>query len=323
LQVRGQALRRSVSLPASPRYYHREARYLGPHKRGEILVASVLKAFVGVWAERLLELRRNAEWTVNRDRVAEEGAAAADCLLTMCIRALDYCPPVHLEFGDFLSALLTADREIRPDDRKYHFREHLRESFGRYGIRPASRGKDSEEGLWMPPQLRKKRASLSVARSHLEPLQRDPDEVFRFLWENREALELRDDLYTRVESVRPCLRVGDDGFVLRETVAEYVQVVRLKARELHSFMGLERPRDLPLDTEILLHGGGVLIFDEFGQLKFHIHNRIDNRKRQSRRLQSLFDFGHFNRGALFHQRFSEMHRSRARNAKPRAREQWI
>ena len=34
----------------------------------------------------------------------------------MCIRALDYCPPVNLEFGDYLRAIITADRDLIRDD---------------------------------------------------------------------------------------------------------------------------------------------------------------------------------------------------------------
>ena len=34
----------------------------------------------------------------------------------MCIRALDYCPPVDITFGDYLRALITADRDLVPDD---------------------------------------------------------------------------------------------------------------------------------------------------------------------------------------------------------------
>ena len=56
----------------------------------------------------------------------------------MTIRGLDYCPPVHLDFGDYLSAILTADAEIRPNDNTYGFREELRKSFLEYGIKPAS-----------------------------------------------------------------------------------------------------------------------------------------------------------------------------------------
>ena len=41
---------------------------------------------------------------------------SAGHVLTMCIRALDYCPPVDITFGDYLRALVTADRDLVPDD---------------------------------------------------------------------------------------------------------------------------------------------------------------------------------------------------------------
>jgi hypothetical protein len=322
-EIRGRALRQSaLFLRPSPKYYKSDPEFAESHKRGEILVASVMNAFVGIWATRLEELRRDQQWTVDRDRVAEEGASAADRLLTICIRALDYCPPVHLLFGDFLSAMLTADSEMSPNDRVYRFRQHLRNSFISYGIQPASLETEPEVGLWAPPRLNRKRATLSFSRSHFESLQRDEDEVFKFLWENRKFLGLVEGVFTRVESVRPCIRVGPDGFILRETVAEYVQILTLQASELRSFKGIQRPEGMPTDTEVRLYGGGVIIFDEFGQVKFHIRNGLDNGELQSRRLRDLFDFGYFNKGKSFQQRFSRIHRMRAMNTPFNREEGW-
>ena len=34
----------------------------------------------------------------------------------MLLRALDYLPPVDLEFADVLDSVLTADRRLVPDD---------------------------------------------------------------------------------------------------------------------------------------------------------------------------------------------------------------
>ena len=46
------------------------------------------------------------------------------------IRALDYTPPVDLSFGDYLSALVTADSEVRPrSDDRYELRKHVLASF--------------------------------------------------------------------------------------------------------------------------------------------------------------------------------------------------
>ena len=35
-------------------------------------------------------------------------------------------------------------------------------------------------------------------RTHFEPMQRDPDEVFHFVWENRKTLGLYDGAYMQV-----------------------------------------------------------------------------------------------------------------------------
>src|SRR5204862_48131 len=107
--------------------------------------------------------------------------------------------------------------------------------------------------------------------THFESLTRDTEEVFRFIWQNRRALGLTEGVYTRVLSVRPCLRMGPDGFFLKETVAEYMQTVELEARELRR-MQIEIPADMPPDTPITLYGGAALIFDEYGRVKFSINN---------------------------------------------------
>src|SRR5262249_48303415 len=104
-RVRGQALRRSVALEPSPDYIDEEKHheYVEPHRRGEILVAAMLNAFLDVWVRRLETLGEVTRGHLDRGRVAEEGAHAADYLLTMSIRALDYSMPVHMEFCDYLS----------------------------------------------------------------------------------------------------------------------------------------------------------------------------------------------------------------------------
>jgi hypothetical protein len=69
------------------------------------------------------------------NRLASEAARAAQHVLLMCIRALDYCPPVAITFGDYLRALITADMDLVPyDDRGY--RVAFIEAFRRRGIYP-------------------------------------------------------------------------------------------------------------------------------------------------------------------------------------------
>jgi len=322
--ARGEPLRRSVEIDAEPGMLDLP-EFDEPHRRGEVFAAAVLNAFVAVWRDRIVGrgagdgLGTLADGRYSLRRVAEEGAGVADYLATMLIRAIDYMPPVHVEFGDVLSAMLTADTEIRPDDSRYGMRGRLLEVFAAYGIRPASDRKDVP-GIWEPPK-----GPLSYDRVHFESMRSDPDEVFRFLWENRVTLGLAEAAYTRVLSVRPCVRVGIDGFILRETIAEYYQVANVTADELRA-LKIQVPRPLAqllkdavkiasddaadddadhLDSDarpdvegpeaktVALQGGGVLIFDEYGRLKYQVSNNVFDPKRQSKRLRDLARFGYF------------------------------
>jgi hypothetical protein len=315
--VRGDALRRSVKMVPSPAYYESEGEYedyVEPHLRGEILVAAMMNAFLSVWTRRLATLGRIQGDFLDRGRVVEEGATIADTLLTMAIRALDYAPPVDLQFGDFLSALLTSDTEIRPDDSRYQLRAELLASFRAYGIEPSS--DPAGAGTWEPAP-----ESLRYERTHFETLQRDPDEVFRFVWENRKKLALCDDAYSRVLSVRPCLRVGTDGFTLHETVAEYFQILEIKAGELCDYR-IRKPEKMPDAQDVRLYGGGALVFDEYGRLKFHVHNNVLSHRRQARRLDYLWRSGGFKEGASALRRISSIHRQRAVGSAARSSEEW-
>jgi len=182
------------------------------------------------------------------------------------------------------------------------FRALLLARCAAYGIRPAAAG-----GYWAPPPGE---APLSLDGVHFEALQRDPEEVFRFVWENRaeRLLGLEEAAETRVTWVRPCQRVSTDGFVLRETVAEYVQRVTLRADELPRAV---RPAEVPADHVVSLSGGGTLVFDEFGRLKFHVHNRIFS-ARQRERLEYLWEAAGVGdrEGLRAGLSFSDLHRRR-------------
>ena len=147
---------------------------------------------------------------------------------------------------------------------------------------------------------------------------RDPDEVFRFIWENRRALGLSDGAYTRVLSVRPCLRIApDDGFPLRETVAECMQQIKIEAGRLKS-LGIEKPEEMPDEQEVSLDGGMTLIFDEYGRVEIR-RGETAARRVRSRRCRRgsrggspiSGDFGYYRKGASLARRFSAMHRQRA------------
>lgn len=119
---------------------------LKPHDRGAILVAAVFHAFLTVYRARTRDLFRLASGGTGRlqpgeippdlvNRLAEDAAHCAQYVLQMCIRAIDYCPPVGLTFGDYLRGIVTADKELNPDD-PLGYRLAFVESFQKWGIHP-------------------------------------------------------------------------------------------------------------------------------------------------------------------------------------------
>lgn len=304
--ARANALRRSVSLKPD-RDLLKQPEFQEAHDRGEVFVAAVMHSFLTMWSSRIAALGTFPGDKYNLDMVIEEGAKAADNLLIMAIRALDYCPPVDLAFADFLAAMLTADAETVPDDSRYHYRTVVRESFAAYGIDPPQGPTNPRTGAWSPFAGS---ADITYGRTHFESMLHDKEEVFRFVWENRRALDLDPLAYTRIESVRPSVRQGPDGFFLRETICEYVQVLKIFGAELQAALGIERPEGMPTTQSITAYGGGTLVFDEYGRIKYHIAQPLRDGKRQSERLKYLWESGELDQPVEARSRFANLHRRR-------------
>jgi hypothetical protein len=132
------------------------------HGRGAILVAAVFDAFLSIYKNRSRDLLRLAsggtgvlpQGELHPDlvnRLAQEAAKSAGHVLNMCFRALDYCPPVDLTFGDYLRALITADLDLMPED-EHRYRVAFIEAFRRRGIYPRDVRTLSEDSLrWARP----------------------------------------------------------------------------------------------------------------------------------------------------------------------------
>jgi hypothetical protein len=306
--VRGQALRRSVELNPS-KAHMTSPDFNEEHERGELLVAAVLNAFLDIWLERLAKIGNIGGRSKDRSLVVDEGARVAEHLLTMAIRAIDYCPPTDITFSDYLSALLTIDREVVPDDGKYGYRKAILKNFNAFGINQAKGAE--QDGTW-----KRCDQQLVYSRTRFDSMLRNKEEVFRFIWENQTPLDIHKDGYVEVQSVQPSHRVGPDGFILRETIAEYVQILTLYAHELKSVIGIPPPPGLNPWRRIRLFGGGALVFDEYGQLKYQIANRLEDREKQKVRLEYLFDTGFFDqepepRPPSSQSRLAQLHLARA------------
>ncbi|MFK7942426.1 MAG: hypothetical protein AB8B85_05875 [Paracoccaceae bacterium] len=135
-------------------------RAKGPHARGSILVAAVFRAFLTIYESRTADLFRIASQgsgilrngAIDPDlveRLAREAAQSARHVLQMCIRAMDYCPPVSVSFGDYLRALITADHDLYPVDENGYRRAFI-EAFSAWGLYPDNIPVLTENALLWP-----------------------------------------------------------------------------------------------------------------------------------------------------------------------------
>lgn len=128
-----------------------------PHQRGSILVSAVFDAFVTIYKSRIADLLRIATGgsgilplgELHPDlinRLANEASKSAGHILKMCIRAIDYCPPVDITFGDYLRAIITADNDLVADDNR-DYRLAFIDAFRKRGIYPTGIKSLSVESL--------------------------------------------------------------------------------------------------------------------------------------------------------------------------------
>jgi hypothetical protein len=137
-----------------------QTRINDSHFRGSILVAAVFDAYFTVYLRRTADLFRiYRAGGGNSDAedlpgplarlLAEQASKTAAEFFRLCVRSLDYCPPVDITFGDFLRALITANFDLHPVEGK-GVRDALMQSFRVRGIYPENASFFSEDALCWP-----------------------------------------------------------------------------------------------------------------------------------------------------------------------------
>jgi len=226
-----------------------------PHYRGSILVAAIFDAFLSIYYKRIDDLfkiayssrRLHQEETLHPalvDRLAIEASKTAKQILTMCIRALDYLPPMDITFGDYLRALITSDADLVPDD-PLHYRTAIIEAFRRHGIYPENVRSLSENSLlWEDPAFEKSESlpiveelekivqgwDLKTNREDLFIAMNDVQEKVHEIIEQTKSFKQKQisgiDLHNgkfEVHSIRPVRRIGPDGQLLTDLLIEITQ----------------------------------------------------------------------------------------------------
>jgi hypothetical protein len=269
-----------------------------PHEMGSVLLSAVFEAFVRVYerkTHRFFRLgMRSTETYLSTELVdilASQAKDLATQFLNLCIRGIDYCPPVDLQLGEYLRAVITVDRELVPDD-PWGYRDALIDAFAERGIYPEGVGQLSEDALrWNAPS----RTFEPILALHFSNLRfaGDPsipagkDELRRqaeALWEFVTRPHVADEFGLAppgangaepcvVESIRTARRVGPDGQVLFDLVAEVTQ----RRKVIDAETGLEAK----------VFGGCTLIVDPEGEIRYAIvkHTLSDRRLQRQLRYQ--------------------------------------
>ncbi len=212
-----------------------------PHRRGSILVAAIFDAFLSIYSQRIADLLRLYTGgsgilplgAVHPDlvaRLSNEASKTANHVLSMCVRALDYCPPLDLSFGEYLRAIITADVDLVPDD-DLNYRVAFVEAFRQRGIYPRDLRTLSVENLvWRPPNRDSQQPSSELKR------------IFRSL-----RLFAHDQLYARSRKDLFTQSKKECGRLAARLKAHFQN--HPKGKEDCSFLGLDP--ELPFQVESL------------------------------------------------------------------------
>ncbi len=288
-----------------------------PHQRGEVLVATVFQAFSTLFARKttsLLRLATNGTGVLPPGEIpellaiqlTEKACGLASQFLTICIRAIDYCPPIDLTFGEFLRAVITADRDLVPHD-EFAYREAWIDAFARARIYPAGVPAMSESALlWRGPQsMLPPERELSFANLQFEgdpgrtastaealrqacalgQLAADPKYRSEFGLAGPGDPELEGDELSLpvVESIRSSRRVGPSGQVVFDLVGEITQRRVVKPRNG--------------DPGFEFFGGATVILDPRGNVRFAIRKSVLDNARLRRQCEFVKGDGRVRFGA--------------------------
>jgi hypothetical protein len=240
------------------------------HFRGSILVAAVFDAYFSIYLKRTADLFRvyRASGAANRSDdlpgplarlLAEQASTTAAEFFQLCARALDYCPPVDITFGDYLRALITAHIDLKDVDGS-KVRDALMQAFSVRGIYPESAAFFSQDSLCWPKVPKWTDPPAEGALPPVEVFLEDPTTkekklttlVFgdpngltraekdingsvlrQYAEENAERLGFNADPDLPLEfkpyapSFHPVFRIAQDGSLRTDMVVELVQTQRV------------------------------------------------------------------------------------------------
>jgi hypothetical protein len=299
----GKALRQALSESPDRSRKKMQDPSLEPHERGGILVAAIFDAYFTVYLRKtadLFRIFRAGGGNIDSREIsgpmaqllAQAASKTANILFKICVRAIDYCPAVDITFGDYLRALITADRDNHPSD-PLGVRDALMQAFRLRGILPEDAQYFSEESLcWspVPPnELPDVEGLIFGDPNGLTREEKDHNgEVLRtYAQENAVKLGFTPGKFISVPSFHPAFRLTPDGSMRVDMVVEMAQTADIPYD----------PGNKDLGTFPMRSGSTLLISKPPlkdgvygpGQLRYLIRKRIDGPygERRQRRQRSF------------------------------------
>jgi hypothetical protein len=233
---RGKGLRSALDTPPNSTDIKTQ---LEPHARGSILVAAVFDAYFRIYLRRTADLFRiyragggnpGADIPVPLARMlADHASTTASMFFRVCVRALDYCPPVDITFGDFLRAVITSDLDVYPID-EYGVRDAFMQAFRLRGILPDGASYFSETAIaWptagpLPPIQDLEFGDPNGLTHEQQDAAGRTLRAYLDVREHREMLGFDPELPICVPSFHPMSRINEDGSVRTDMVVEVVQM---------------------------------------------------------------------------------------------------
>jgi hypothetical protein len=311
-----------------------------PHTRGAFLVAAVFDAFLAIYKARIADLLRIATGGTGRlpegqlhpdlvSRLANEAAKSARHVLGMCIRALDYCPPIDLTFGEYLRGLITADFDLVPDDER-RYRVAVIDAFRRRGLYPDDVRTLSEESLrWHEATADEQKQFQAVLpsaetfgrlmprwdlRSQRQPVYEAMKLLQSQLHEHLRASLPRvpqawglmgldpalEDGKFEVHSMRPAHRIGPDGQSIVELIVEVTQRLPVFFRDGLPEAETTRVPGPGKDADFWFRGGCTLLIDpETATVRYAIIKRVNDKARLGRQADYISQAGGSLRATYF------------------------
>jgi hypothetical protein len=233
--------------------------------------------------------------------LAEKASTAADVFFKVCVRALDYCPPVDITFGDFLRAVVTSDFDLHPDD-SVGLRDAFMQAFRVRGIVPEGSAFFSDVAIAWPSAGNDFPLVDGLVFGDPSGLTREQQDACKAALQayvdnpaHRVLLGFDPEVPITIPSFHPVFRINQDGSLRTDMVVEVLQQVQAPFDPDNPNLGtfplrggatiiLSKP---PLSDLRLRESRGAPM--DYGVVRFvidkHLHGEVDSKRADRQRAQ--------------------------------------